>query len=103
MSRRQQNLALARQAALQAVTAIVAGCGIYVAISVRDTILNYQKTGSLLPPLAEVIAYHLGQLRYTWFVPLLLLAEFLLIAALYFAAKGGLYKLNLMEMLSQER
>ena len=103
MSRRQQNLALARQAALQAVTAIVAGCGIYVAISVRDTILNYQKTGSLLPPLAEVIAYHLGQLRYTWFVPLLLLGEFLLVVGLYLAAKGGLYKLNLMEMLSQER
>ena len=103
MSRRQQNLALARQAALQAVTAIVAGCGIYVAISVRDTILNYQKTDSLLPPLAEVIAYHLGQLCYTWFVPLLLLGEFLLVVGLYLAAKGGLYKLNLMEMLSQER
>ena len=103
MSRRQQNLALARQAALQAVTAIAVSCGIYVAFGVRDAVLVYQRNEEAVPALLQLLVRQLEDLRYTWFVPLLLLAEFLLIAALYFAAKGGLYKLNLMEMLSQER
>ena len=103
MSRRQQNLALARQAALQAVTAIVAGCGIYVAFGVRDAVLVYQRNEEAVPALLQLLAWQLEDLRYTWFLPLLLLAEFLLVVALYFAAKGRLYKLNLMEMLSQER
>ena len=103
MSRRQQNLALARQAALQAVTAIAVSCGVYVIFGVRDAVLVYQRNEEAVPALLQLLVRQLEDLRYTWFVPLLLLAEFLLIAALYFAAKGGLYKLNLMEMLSQER
>ena len=103
MSRRQQNLALARQAALQAVAAIVAGCGIYVAFGVRDAILVYQRNEEAVPALLQLLVRQLENLRYTWFFPLLLLGEFLLVVALYFAAKGRLYKLNLMEMLSQER
>ena len=103
MSRRQQNLALARQAALQAVTAIAVSCGVYVIFGVRDAVLVYQRNEEAVPALLQLLVRQLEELRYTWFVPLLLLGEFLLIAALYFAAKGGLYKLNLMEMLSQER
>ena len=103
MSRRQQNLALAQQAALQAVTAIVVGSGIYVAFGVRDSILVYQSNEEAVPALLQLLVWQLEDLRYTWFLPLLLLAEFLLVVALYFAAKGRLYKLNLMEMLSQER
>ena len=103
MSRRQQNLALARQAALQAVTALVVSCGIYVAFGVRDAILVYQRNEEAVPALLQLLVRQLENLRYTWFLPLLLLAEFLLVVALYFAAKGRLYKLNLMEMLSQER
>ena len=103
MSRRQQNLALARQAALQAVTAIAVSCGVYVIFGVRDAVLVYQRNEEAVPALLQLLVRQLEDLRYTWFVPLLLLGEFLLIAALYFAAKGGLYKLNLMEMLSQER
>ena len=103
MSRRQQNLALARQAALQAVTAIAVSCGIYVAFGVRDAVLVYQRNEEAVPALLQLLVRQLEDLRYTWFLPLLLLAEFLLVVALYFAAKGRLYKLNLMEMLSQER
>ena len=103
MSRRQQNLALARQAALQAVTALVVSCGIYVAFGVRDAILSYQRNEEAVPALLQLLVGQLENLRYTWFLPLLLLGEFLLVVALYFAAKGRLYKLNLMEMLSQER
>ena len=103
MSRRQQNLALARQAALQAVTAIAVSCGIYVAFGVRDAILVYQRNEEAVPAILQLLVRQLENLRYTWFFPLLLLGEFLLIVALYFAAKGRLYKLNLMEMLSQER
>ena len=103
MSRRQQNLALARRAAVQAVTAIAVSCGIYVIFGVRDAVLVYQRNEEAVPALGQLLVRQLEELRYTWFVPLLLLGEFLLIAALYFAAKGGLYKLNLMEMLSQER
>ena len=103
MSRRQQNLALARQAALQAVTALVVSCGIYVAFGVRDAILVYQRNEEAVPAILQLLVRQLENLRYTWFFPLLLLGEFLLIVALYFAAKGRLYKLNLMEMLSQER
>ena len=103
MSRRQQNLALARQAAVQAATALVVSCGIYVAFGVRDAILSYQRNEEAVPALGQLLVGQLENLRYTWFLPLLLLAEFLLVVALYFAAKGRLYKLNLMEMLSQER
>ena len=103
MSRRQQNLALARQAALQAATALVVSCGIYVAFGVRDAILSYQRNEEAVPALGQLLVGQLENLRYTWFLPLLLLGEFLLLFALYFAAKGRLYKLNLMEMLSQER
>ena len=103
MSRRQQNLALARQAALQAVTAIAVSCGIYVAFGVRDAVLVYRRNEEAVPALLQLLVGQLENLRYTWFLPLLLLAEFLLVVALYFAAKGRLYKLNLMEMLSQER
>ena len=103
MSRRQQNLALARQAALQAVTAIVVGSGIYVAFGVRDSILAYQRNEEAVPALLQLLEWQLENLRYTWFFPLLLLGEFLLVVGLYLAAKGGLYKLNLMDMLSQER
>ena len=103
MSRRQQNLALARQAALQAVTAIAVSCGIYVAFGVRDAVLVYQRNEEAVPALLQLLVWQLENLRYTWFLPLLLLGEFLLVVALYFAAKGRLYKLNLMEMLSQER
>ena len=103
MSRRQQNGALARQAAVQAVAAIVAGCGIYVAFGVRDAILVYQRNEEVVPAILQLLVRQLENLRYTWFFPLLLLGEFLLVVALYFAAKGRLYKLNLMEMLSQER
>ena len=103
MSRRQQNLALARQAALQAVTAIAVSCGIYVAFGVRDAVLVYQRNEEAVPALLQLLVGQLENLRYTWFFPLLLLGEFLLLFALYFAAKGRLYKLNLMEMLSQER
>ena len=103
MSRRQQNGALARQAAVQAVTAILAGCGIYVAFGVRDAILSYQRNEEAVPALGQLLVGQLEDLRYTWFLPLLLLGEFLLLFALYFAAKGSLYKLNLMDMLSQER
>ena len=56
-----------------------------------------------VPALGQLLVGQLENLRYTWFLPLLLLGEFLLVVALYFAAKGRLYKLNLMEMLSQER
>ena len=103
MSRRQQNLALARQAALQAVTAIAVSCGIYVVFGVRDAVLVYQRNEEAVPALLQLLVWQLENLRYTWFLPLLLLGEFLLVVALYFAAKGRLYKLNLMEMLSQER
>ena len=103
MSRRQQNLALARQAALQAVTAIAVSCGVYVIFGVRDAVLVYQRNEEAVPALLQLLAWQLENLRYTWFFPLLLLGEFLLVVALYFAAKGRLYKLNLMEMLSQER
>ena len=96
-------LALARQAALQAVTAIVVGSGIYVAFGVRDSILAYQRNEEAVPALLQLLEWQLENLRYTWFFPLLLLGEFLLVVGLYLAAKGGLYKLNLMEMLSQER
>ena len=103
MSRRQQNLALARQAALQAVTAIAVSCGVYVIFGVRDAVLVYQRNEEAVPALLQLLVWQLENLRYTWFLPLLLLGEFLLVVALYFAAKGRLYKLNLMEMLSQER
>lgn len=103
MSRRQQNGALARQAAVQAVAALVVSCGIYVAFGVRDAILVYQRNEEAVPAILQLLVRQLENLRYTWFFPLLLLGEFLLIVALYFAAKGRLYKLNLMEMLSQER
>ena len=103
MSRRQQNLALARQAALQAVTAIAVSCGVYVIFGVRDAVLVYQRNEEAVPALLQLLVWQLENLRYTWFLPLLLLGEFLLVVALYFAAKGSLYKLNLMDMLSQER
>ena len=103
MSRRQQNLALARQAALQAATAIAVSCGVYVIFGVRDAVLVYQRNEEAVPALLQLLVWQLENLRYTWFLPLLLLGEFLLVVALYFAAKGRLYKLNLMEMLSQER
>ena len=103
MSRRQQNLALARRAAVQAVTAIAVSCGIYVIFGVRDAVLVYQRNEEAVPALGQLLVGQLENLRYTWFLPLLLLGEFLLVVALYFAAKGRLYKLNLMEMLSQER
>ena len=103
MSRRQQNGALARQATLQAIMAIIVGCGIYVAFGVRDAILVYQRNEEAVPAILQLLVRQLENLRYTWFFPLLLLGEFLLVVALYFAAKGRLYKLNLMEMLSQER
>ena len=79
------------------------GYAIYVAIAVRDSILNLHQNGEAVPALGQLLVGQLENLRYTWFLPLLLLGEFLLVVALYFAAKGRLYKLNLMEMLSQER
>ena len=103
MSRRQQDRDLLGRAALQAAAAVALGYAIYVAIAVRDSILNLHQNGEAVPALLQLLAWQLEDLRYTWFLPLLLLAEFLLVVALYFAAKGRLYKLNLMEMLSQER
>ena len=84
-------------------TAIAVSCGIYVAFGVRDAVLSYQRNEEAVPALGQLLVGQLENLRYTWFLPLLLLGEFLLLFALYFAAKGRLYKLNLMEMLSQER
>lgn len=103
MSQRQQNLAQAKQATIQAVTAIVIGCGFYVAFGVRDAILNYQQQEAAVPALGQILVSQLQTLRYTWFFPLLLLGEFLLLFGLYFGAKGRLYKQDLMDMLSQER
>ena len=102
MSRRQQDRDLLGRAALQAAAAAALGYAIYVAIAVRDSILNLHQNGKPSRRWGsswwgswKICAIPGSSPCCSWGI--------LLVVALYFAAKGRLYKLNLMEMLSQER